>query len=330
MRITQSQLVELARREVEHRAEGNGLVAAYLIGSIVHDRALLGGAADVDLVIIHDSPPLDPREIVALSDDVHLDIAHHHREQYAQPRRLRLDPWLGPAIYDPLLLHDPRHFFEWAQASARGQFLRADHRSSRARAFLERARQTQATLDPERPWVSRYARAAVSGANAIATLAGQPAAGRRSLLLLEASSVEAECPEAHTGLLGLLGADACTSQDLAQWVSDWAKAYDAGCQLTAEPALAPERRAYYLKGFQALLESGQPHAILLTLLDTWEPLLSTLDSFADSESHRPAWESAIASLGLASPSAARRFAELESYLDHLEAFLEDWSNRHGA
>ncbi len=330
MRITQGQLVDLARREVEHRAEGNGLLAAYLIGSIVHDRALLGGAADVDLVLIHDSPPLDPREIVALSEDVHLDIAHHHREQYAQPRLLRLHPWLGPAIYDPLLLHDPRHFFEWAQASARGQFLRADHRLSRASAFLERARQTQATLDPERPWVSRYARAALAGANAVATLAGQPAAGRRAVLLLETSCAEAECPEAHTGLLGLLGADACTPQHLAGWVSDWAKAYDAGCQLTADPALAPERRAYYLKGFQALLESGQPYAILPTLLDTWERLTATLDSFAEAGLHRPAWEAAAATLGLGAPSAARRFDELESYLDHLEAFLEGWSARHGA
>ncbi len=330
MRITQGQLIELARREVERRAEGNGVVAAYLIGSIVHDRALLGGAADVDLVLIHDSPPLDSREIVALSEDVHLDIAHHHREIYAQPRRLRLDPWLGPAIYDPLLLHDPRHFFEWAQASARGQFLRADHRLSRARAFLERARQTQATLDPDRPWVSHYARAALAGANAIATLTGQPAAGRRALLLLETFCTEAEYPEAHTGLLALLGADGSTSQDLAGWVSDWAKAYDAGSPLTANPALAPERRAYYLKGFQALLESGQPHAILPTLLDTWEPLLSILDSFSDADPHRPAWEAATATLRLAAPSAADRFHELESYLDDLEGFLEGWSMRHGA
>ena len=330
MRITQAQLVDLARREVERRSEANSLLAAYLIGSIVHDRALLGGSADVDLVLIHDTAPVDAREIVPLSEDVHLDIAHHHSDQYAHPRRLRLDPWLGPAIYDPLLLHDPRHLFEWAQASARGQFLRADHRLSRARAFLERARQIQAALDPERHWVSRYARAALSGANAVATLAGSPAAGRRVLLLLDDASAEADCPEAHTGLLRLLGADACAAHDLAAWVSDWGKAYDAGCHLTADPALAPERRAYYLKGFQALLESGQPHAILWTLLDTWDQMLATLESFADAESHRPAWDQALATLGLTPASAPRRLDELESYLDHLEAFLEGWSTRYGA
>jgi hypothetical protein len=113
-------------------------------------------------------------------------------------------------------------------------------------------------------------------------------------------------------------------------VSDWAKAYDAACPLTANPALAPERRAYYLKGFQALLESGHPYTILPTLLDTWEPVLSTLDSFSDADPHRPAWEAATATLRLTTPSAPHRFAELESYLDRLEAFLEGWSARHGA
>ncbi|HLE23250.1 MAG TPA: hypothetical protein VI701_03005, partial [Anaerolineales bacterium] len=132
MRITRTQLIEAARREVERRAETDGLAAAYLIGSIVHDQAVLGGAADIDLVLIHDHQPDSRREIVGLSDEVHLDIAHHHRDQYAQPRLLRLDPWLGPAIYDPLPLHDPQHLFEWAQASARGQFLRPDHRAARA------------------------------------------------------------------------------------------------------------------------------------------------------------------------------------------------------
>jgi hypothetical protein len=329
VRITQSQLVELARREVERRSEADGLAAAYLIGSIVHDRALLGGSADVDLVLIHEQEPLQ-QQIVALSEDIHLDIAHHHRDQYAQPRRLRLDPWLGPAIYDPLPLHDPSHFFEWAQASARGQFLRADHRLTRAKAFLELARQAQAAIDVERPWVARYVRAALCGANGIASLAGQPAAGRRVVLLLDAAVREAGCPEAQAGLLRLLGADACSPHELASWASHWGKAYDAGCQLTADPALAPERRAYYLKGFQALLESGEPHAILPLLLDTWDRMLATVESFAQAESQRPAWDQALETLGLTQAASPRRLEELESYLDHLEAFLEGWSALHGA
>jgi hypothetical protein len=330
VRLTRALLVDAARREVERRREADGLVAAYLIGSLVHDQAVFGGTADIDLVLVHDQPPLAPREIVGLSDEVHLDIAHHHRDQYAQPRLLRLDPWLGPAIYDPLPLHDPQHLFEWAQASARGQFLRPDHRAGRAAAFLARARRLQAALDLERPWVSAFARTALAGANAIATLGGQPVAGRRLLPLLESLSAEAGYPEAHAGLLRLLGAEAGGAHDFAGWVSAWARAYDAGSSLTAEPDLLPERRGYYLKGFQAQLESATPQAVLVLLLDTWERTLATLEAFRQEDDHRPAWEHAALDLDLTSDSGARRLAELESYLDQIEAFVEDWSVRHGA
>jgi len=330
VRVTRTQLVEAARREVVRRAEPDGLVAAYLIGSLVHDQAVFGGAADIDLVLIHDHRPEAAREIVGLSEEVHLDIAHHHRDRYAQPRLLRLDPWLGPAIYDPLPLHDPQHLFEWAQASARGQFLRADHRAARAGAFLERARRHQSSLDPDRPWVSPFARAAVSGANAIATLAGQPVAGRRLLPRLEAATAEAGCPEAYTRLLRLLGAEAHGPHDFAGWVSAWARAFDAGSSLVAEPDLLPERRGYYLRGFQAQLESATPHAVLFPLLDTWERTLSTLSAFGQAEEHRLPWGTALSDLDLAADATGRRFEELEAYLDHLEAFVEDWSARYGA
>jgi hypothetical protein len=330
MRLTRAHLVEAARRQVERRAEDDGLLAAYLIGSIVHDQAVLGGSADIDLVLIHDRQPEVPREIVGLSDDVHLDIAHHHRDQYAQPRLLRLDPWLGPAIYDPLPLHDPQHLFEWAQASARGQFLRADHRAARAGAFLHRARRLQASLDLERPWVSPFSRAALSGANAIATLAGQPVAGRRMLPLLAIAAGESGCPEAYTGLLRLLGVEGTGPHDFSGWVAAWARCYDAGSALTAEPDLLPERRGYYLQGFQAHLESATPLAVLYPLLDTWERTLTTLAAFGQAEDHRLLWNEAVSHLELTVDDAARRFVELEAYLDHLEAFLEEWSARYGA
>ncbi len=41
---------------------------------------------------------------------------------------------------EPIFLYDPQHFFELAQASARGQFHRPDHVAARAQAFLDLAR----------------------------------------------------------------------------------------------------------------------------------------------------------------------------------------------
>ncbi len=140
MIITRAKLVELARREAEARAASGDLVSAYLVGSVAYGEPLLGGTADIDLVLIHAEDPATDREIVPLSADVHLDIVHHGRQRYAQPRGLRIDPWLGPAISGPVFLYDPQHFFEWAQAGARGQFFRADHTLARARSLLQAAR----------------------------------------------------------------------------------------------------------------------------------------------------------------------------------------------
>lgn len=330
MRITQAVLIDLARREVEKRSETNGLLAAYLIGSVVHDQAVFGGAADVDLVLIHDREPSLGREIIGLSDDVHLDILHHHRQLYAQPRELRRDPWIGPAIYDPLPLFDPDHFFEWAQASIRGQFLRADFRAARARGFLERARHHQTQIDPAGDWIGLLAEAAFFGANAIASLAGPPASGRRALTALRQACQQAEFEQAFAGLLRLLGADRGGLHNTPEWVGAWARAFDAAAPFTTRPELLPERRAYYLKGFQTQLDAGEPEAVLPALLETWTNTLAVLGRFDQLGDHLPSFAAAAADLALGPDSAVERLADLDAYLDSLETFLDDWSVRHGA
>ena len=113
----------------------------------------------MDLVLIHEYEPAIPREIVPLSDEVHLDISHHAKRLYKQPRELRVDPWLGPSMCEPVFLHDPNHFFEWAQASVRGQFHRPDYMLARGAAFLERARISLKGLETDRLWLSDWTRA---------------------------------------------------------------------------------------------------------------------------------------------------------------------------
>jgi len=70
--------------------------------------------------------------------------------------------------------------------------------------------------------------------------------------------------------------------------------------------------------------------VLYTLLDTWERTLSTLAVFGLAEEHRSIWEEATTRLDLTADIAPPRLDELETYLDTLEAFLEEWSARYGA
>jgi len=110
--IPRDQLVELARREVERRAANEGILSGYLIGSVARGNPALGGTMDIDLVLIHHHKPRAEREIIRLSHQVHLDILHHDRAFYRRPSELRVHPWMGPALCEPIFLFDPEHFFE--------------------------------------------------------------------------------------------------------------------------------------------------------------------------------------------------------------------------
>lgn len=330
MIITRAKLIDLARREAEARAASGDLVSAYLVGSVAYGEPLLGGTADIDLVLIHTQDPETDREMVPLSAEIHLDIVHHGRQRYAQPRGLRIDPWMGPAISGPVFLYDPQHFFEWAQAGARGQFFRADHALVRARSLLQAARTRHPHPLPHQLEPGTLLEAAIDGANAAASLAGAPAAGRRMLLDLERRGQALGRPEVSEGLIRLFGIERGDSRAIPAWVAAWARAFDAAAPLTSDPRLAPCRRAYHLAGFQALAEGGRPDAVVLPLLIIWDRTLRVLEAYGQAADHRAAWDDALHSLGLAPEARQTRALELESYLDAVETLIDGWAARNGA
>jgi hypothetical protein len=183
MRITRETLLKLAQDTANQRARSDlSILAVYLSGSLLDGEPLLGGTADIDLFFIHNEDPASDREVVRITDEVHLDIAHHGRKQYRQTRELRLHPWLGPRLYGCKILYDPQHFMDFTQASVRGQFFRPDQVLGRVRPQVERARQIWFTLtavqestDRQQTW--SYLQAVGLVANAIAGLSGKPLTG---------------------------------------------------------------------------------------------------------------------------------------------------------
>ena len=90
MRLSRESLIKAARDYAAQRAKvSRRIICIYLTGSVLGDAPLLGGTTDIDLFIIHDSEPVQPREVVRLSDDVTLDISHQDQAVYRQPRHLR-------------------------------------------------------------------------------------------------------------------------------------------------------------------------------------------------------------------------------------------------
>jgi hypothetical protein len=333
MRITRDTLLKIAQDTVSRQVRANReILAAYLCGSVLNDEFLLGGTADIDLVFVHNDQPPEPREIIRLSDEAHLDIAHHYEREYRQPRHLRADPWLGPTLNACKALYDPRHFLDFTQASVRSQFDRPDTVLQRARSSAGRSRQIWTDLqmlpgEPGAKEFNSYLRAIGHVANAITGLNGPPLTERRFLLGFPARAAALNRPGLYAGLLGLLGAPNISTDTLWGWLAMWQTAYHTLPAEKTPPRLHLDRSAYYHKAFEALLSNPQPQAVLWPLLRTWSLAASLLppqsDEFRD-------WHEAVTQAGLLGPNFAERLEALDAYLDLVDETLEEWARANGA
>lgn len=329
MKITRQKLIDLADQEAQKRAASGGLLSAYLIGTVAHGEPLLGETADIDMVLIHNEPPPREREVVRLSHQIHFDITHHAKQRYEKPSQLRIDPWLGPALCEPVFLFDPDHFFEWAQAGARGQYYRADHTYTRALAFLDHARQQASLLQLSGRWVRTFLLSVMNASNSIASLHKFPVAGRRLTLALKQQTHALERPDVYGGFLKLIGADQIHEWAISELYQPWAQAFDAAIQVGEDKLLVECRKNYYLQGFQALADMNQHKAVLWPLLKTWERSIFSLNSHPASEQHHQAWEKALALSKFDTPNRAERELALMQFIERVQTQLEAWALEQG-
>jgi hypothetical protein len=333
MRITPDTLLKIARETVNQRARSSrDLLSAYLCGSILEDEPLLGGVTDIDLVFVHNEAVVTEREIVRLTDDIHLDLLHHTRSDYRRARELRQHPGLGPTIFGCKILYDPQHFMDFTQASVRGQFHQPLNVLGRARRLAEMARQVWFELSnlavPAGPdEVHLYLRSVQHAADAVASLSGPCLTERRFLRHFPARAEAVGHPGLYQGLLGLLGAAATSAEAFKAWLGAWEAAYSALPASAPPPRLHPARHAYYHKGFEALLDGERPQDALWPLLNTWTDLVRALPPGAQA---RGLWQAALESLGLLEKGFSQRLVALDAYLDTIEELLDEWARANGA
>jgi hypothetical protein len=332
MRITPDILHKIARDTVAKRTRTDrALLSIYLHGSLLEDDPLFGGTADIDLVFVHDDGVLVEREIQRLTDDVHLDIAHHPRSDYRRARTLRNHPWIGPTIFSCQILFDPQHFMDFTQASVRSQFNRPDYVLARVRSQLEHSRQMWVSLDELEgeaglQEVSLYLRAVDHVANGVASLSGPPLAERRLLLRFPSRAQTLNHPGLYPGLLGLLGAPNVDAGVLQELLPLWKAAFQALPPDEAPARLHPARCSYYNRAFEKFLEGDRPHDLLWPLLRTWTQAVLLLPAGSEHVSH---WEASLQRLGLYGEGFKGRVAALDAYLDTVEEIVEDWARERG-
>jgi len=323
MRVTRETLIRIAKETAQKRALSDpGLVAAYLTGSLLNENPFLGGSTDIDIVLVHAGKTPIPREIVPITPEVHLDIIHNPRSEYDKPKELRIHPWLGPELYDPLPLYVTQHFFEFVQAGVRAGYDEPVNILARARRNAEHARQVWSGLQvnhedgPAR--LLSYLKSVNHVANAVALLAGGPLAERRFMLQFQERASAAGVPGLAAGLVGLLGGTHVDKVSLGNLLAAWEGTFLAATvQKETHPSIASPRLTYYKRSFESLLETDSPQSILWPLIHTW-----TLSAAALPPAQQVSWQAACETFGLTGEHFKERLEGLDQFLDSVEEVLE--------
>lgn len=331
MRINRYILLNLAREHAARMAStDHSLVCIYLTGSLLRDEPLLGGLTDIDLICVHDSPPAAPRQVVRITEEVHLDIAHLYQGVFDHPRRLRTDAWIGGGICsDPLVLFEAVHWLDFTRANIAAQYFQADNVLARARSFASRARQTWLSFSdetiPQGPKRQQeYLGAVADCANALSCLSGMPLPLRRMGVDLPSRLEEI----GRTDLLGELVAmfynESATREAFDDWLPAWKSSLEGLRTIEDAPvSLGRYRRAYYEKAITALADE-RPAAALWILLRTWTLAAQFLPR---SEEPYKAWQSFTKELELDSKHFEERVSAIDSMVDRVDEAIEQWQAR---
>lgn len=333
MRVTRESLIRIAKETVQKLTYNDkSVIAAYLTGSLLSDDPFLGGVTDIDLVVVTENQPALRREIVKLTADFHLDISFRAKAEYDSPRELRVNPWLGYEIYNPMLLYESEHFFDFIQASVRAGFEFHDPNLvlQRCRALLDHGRKIWFDLaeirGPAVPQhVAKYLKSLYHAVNVIAELSGPPLPERRVLLRFPSLVEQIERPSMSHALLGLLGGIGLEEDSLQAWLPEWElvfkKAFRTG---KADARIHNARLNYYKKCFEAMLGSDNPVAMLWPFFSTW-----TRAALALPENEIGTWKSFSAALGFTRKGFVERIEGLDHFLDDLEILLDEIAEANG-
>lgn len=321
MRITRDLLLKLAQDFTQKRlVPDRNVTAAFLVGSLRPEDAPLPPVLDIDLLVIYNGEPPRPREIVKLSNEIHLDVMYENGRDYAQPRELRGAPWRGWMMWDPHLLHQKGRFFEYTQSIVRAQFDDPENVLKRCRAFSIPAREAwnEMIFDPQAASPLKILTAAGNAANALAALAGPPLPERSLLSGFAARAQKLGQPELTGKLLQVITASLDVNL-IRHSLPQWEACFLSAAQSPLDVRIHPARLGYYKAAIEAQLTGEMPAAAFWPLLHTWS--LSAQSGMTPPEGEA-AWQGLLAQIGLDSARTEERIESLDAFLDMVEETFE--------
>ncbi len=326
MRITREILLNQARENAAKlTAKDRGLICIYITGSLLQDDPLIGGLTDIDLICIHDRPVTVRREVIRLSAEISLDLAHYEQDEFEPARKLRTNAWIGGEMENvPIVLHDSLRWYDFTRASATAQFWRSENISARARSFLVPARKAWSDLKDELvpqgfKRISTLLDALRDTANSVAVLSGAPLPVRRMLLELPERAGKVNLPDFAGEFVQLFTSEEINDELFDQWMSTFPTIFDSLKEIDNRPAdLQYFRRSYYEKAARSLY-SDHPAAAIWLLLRTWTKAVSVLPK--NGQPYKD-WQSFCKALDLDSRHLPARLEALDHLLDSVEEVVD--------
>jgi hypothetical protein len=332
MRITRDLLLSTAEETVKRELFGsNDIVCAYLTGSITREDPLVGGTTDIDLIYIHSLETPQEREIVPITDDFHLDIAHFSQSYFSKPRKLRTDRWVGSFLcHYPIILHDTNHWFDYVRSGIFAHFFEPVYKIQRVKPFIESARQSWLGLlnqdGDHLNTVHQYLQVIKDAANAIACLTSVPLTDRRFLMDFPAAVQAINMPGLEGGLVDLIVPAEPIEPDWENWINAWESAFSSFIQVDKQPlAYSSCRRSYYEKAINGLKDENS-HAALWLLLWTWSFFASLLPG---NDPSQKGFKELLGQLALDQEAFPERLSSLDKFLDAVEESIDRWSSASG-
>lgn len=326
MRITRDILLNQARENAAKlAAKDRGLICIYIAGSLLKDDPLIGGITDIDLICIHDRPVKTRREVLRLSAEVSLDLAHYEQEEFEPARKLRTNAWIGGEMENvPIVLHDSLHWYDFTRASATAQFWRSDNVVARARSFLVPARKAWSDLrDEVIPQGIKRTTALLNAlrdtANCVAVISGAPLTPRRMLLDLHTRALKAGLSDFVGEFVQIFTVDELTDEMFDEWLADYPAVFNELKETGNAPAgLQYFRLGYYEKAIRFLYPI-HPASALWLLLNSWTQAAAALPKSGPSYKN---WQALCRALDLDNRHLSAHLDALDSLLDSVEEAVE--------
>ena len=333
MRITRDLLLNTARNTVKRQTlGGHDLLCAYLTGSLIYDQPMIGGLTDIDLVYVHSGDVPCEREIIPITEEIHLDILHYPQSKFSQPRDLRTDPWVGSFLcHDPLMLYDTNHWFEYTLAGVFSKFYQPVNIVQRVKSFSDQARSSWLEMQSFQEGFTPNALFTYLGilkdtANAIACLTSVPLTDRRFLIDFPDRAQKLQMPGLVGGFIDLILPEDPIEPDWELWIDGWRNSYALLLKQPDIPIdLGSGRQPYFEKAIIDLYATNQ-EAALWILLWNWNRISALLPAGCAEVS---AFNNFCSTLTLDQPNFEKRISALDTYLDTVEEVIEKWSYESG-